>query len=423
MGGYSRIVSCTTMVVQPRRGRSATAGGRSPRTSPTSARSRRQTPGWVQSRYQTQVRAEAMVAWPAMKKLIVSSRTCLSVRPLPVSSSTTETSMLTRSSPPGLRRRSAISGYRNASSSSRLRWNRRVAGRGSRAVSSTEVTAELAKARMSPTTGPTRPMSRRQSTWNSDAARLARLTRTISGSRSRGRPLSAWPAQASSTSPVAATNWRPYPSSEWRRNAGWAILRDRTHPAPSAPTSLPPVAHERRPRVVGRLVLEHVLGPVRVGDQVQGHRPPEPHRVPISPPGVEEREHVVPADLGQAAQQEIAPRPRRPPPVQRRDQLTLRRLGPGSALPGGVTCLPLPSGFGNGPGGPEQVVEPVRLLGLGQVAGSPEHHHLHPEAPDQGVDQGAGELPARSGGRALGPGHQQLGERGGGQGGHVHLGG
>src|SRR5829696_8290354 len=302
MGGYSRIVSCTTMVVHPRRGRSATAGGRPPRTSSTSARSRRQTPGWVESRYQTQVRAEAMVAWPAMKKLIVSSRTCLSVSPVPDDSSTTETSMLTRSSPPGLRRRSAISGYRNASSSSRLRWKRRVAGSGSRAVSSTEVTAELAKARMSPTTGPTRSMSRRQSAWNSDAARLARLTRTISASTFRGRPLSARAAQESSTSPVASTNWRPYPSSEWRRNAGWAILRDRTHPA--ADDRLEPVAHERRPRVVDRLVLEHLLDPVGMGDQVQGHRPPEPHRVPVAPPGVQEREHVVPADLGQAAQQE-----------------------------------------------------------------------------------------------------------------------
>ena len=55
----------------------------------------------------------------------------------------------------------------------------------------TEVRAELAKARMSPTAGPTRSMSRRQSVWNRDAARLARLTRTISAATSSGRPVSA----------------------------------------------------------------------------------------------------------------------------------------------------------------------------------------------------------------------------------------
>jgi hypothetical protein len=150
-----------------------------------------------------------MVAWPAMKKLIVSSRTCLSVRPAPVSSSVTSTSMLTRSWPPGERRRSAISGYRKASSWARRRSKRRVDGSGSRAVSTTEVRAELAKARMSPTAGPSRSMSRRQSAWNSDAARLARLILTISDSTSRGRPVSASVAQESSASAVALTNCRP----------------------------------------------------------------------------------------------------------------------------------------------------------------------------------------------------------------------
>ena len=149
------------------------------------------------------------MAWPAMKKLIVSSRTCLSVRPVPVSGSVTSTSMLTRSSPPGERRRSAINGYRIESSSSRRRSKRRVDGSGSRAVSTTEVRAELAKARMSPTAGPTRSMSRRQSVWNRDAARLARLTLTISASTSSGRPVSALSAQESSTSEVASTNCRP----------------------------------------------------------------------------------------------------------------------------------------------------------------------------------------------------------------------
>ena len=197
------------MEVYARRPRSATAGGRPPRTSSTSARSRRQAAGWVESRYQVQVSAEAMVAWPAMKKLIVSSRTCLSVRPAPVSGSVTSTSMLTRSSPPGERRRSAISGYRIESSSSRRRSKRRVEGSGSRAVSTTEVSAELAKARISPTAGPTRSRSRRQSVWNRDAARLARLTLTISDSTSSGRPASALTAQESSTSEVASTNCRP----------------------------------------------------------------------------------------------------------------------------------------------------------------------------------------------------------------------
>ncbi len=174
----------------------------------TSARSFRHTVGWVESRYQVQVRAEAMV-WPAMKKLIVSSRTCLSVSPAPVSESVTSTSMLTRSWPPGERRRSAISGYRIASSRARRRSKRRVDGSGSRAVSTTEVSAELAKARMSPTAGPTRSRSRRQSVWNRDAARLARLSRTISASTSSGRPLSTLPAPESSTSVVASTNRRP----------------------------------------------------------------------------------------------------------------------------------------------------------------------------------------------------------------------
>ena len=149
------------------------------------------------------------MTWPAMKKLIVSSRTCLSVRPAPVSGSVPSTSMLTRSSPPGERRRSAISGYRIESSSSRRRLKRRVEGSGSRAVSTTEVSTELAKARISPTAGPARSRSRRQSVWNRDAARLARLTLTISDSTSNGRPASALTAQESSTSEVASTNCRP----------------------------------------------------------------------------------------------------------------------------------------------------------------------------------------------------------------------
>ncbi len=62
---------------------------------------------------------------------------------------------------------------------------------------------------MSPTAGPARSRSRRQSVWNRDAARLARLTLTIADSTSSGRPVSALTAQESSTSEVASTNCRP----------------------------------------------------------------------------------------------------------------------------------------------------------------------------------------------------------------------
>ena len=63
-----------------------------------------------------------------------------------------------------------------------------------------------------------------------------------------------------------------------------------------------PVADERGPRVVGRVVLEHLLDRVRVGEQVQGQRATEADRVAMAVPGAEERVHVVPADLGDAAE-------------------------------------------------------------------------------------------------------------------------
>ena len=92
----------------------------------------------------------------------------------------------------------------------------------------------------------------------------------------------------------------------------------------AADDRLEPVAHERRPRVVGRVVLEHPLDRVRVGEQVEGQGATEADRVAVAPPGVEEGMHVVPADLGDAAQQQVAPGPRRHAAVHRRDQLALR---------------------------------------------------------------------------------------------------
>jgi hypothetical protein len=86
---------------------------------------------------------------------------------------------------------------------------------------------------------------------NSDAARLARLILTISDSTSRGRPVSACRVQESSTSAVASANSGPYRSSWWRRNGGWAIRRERTQSAPSAPTRPSPTIARSRLRTNG----------------------------------------------------------------------------------------------------------------------------------------------------------------------------
>ena len=55
------------------------------------------TEGWRDSRYQVQVKACAVVSWPAIKIVTTSSRTSLAVIPPPVSASRAATSRARRS--------------------------------------------------------------------------------------------------------------------------------------------------------------------------------------------------------------------------------------------------------------------------------------------------------------------------------------
>jgi Endonuclease NucS N-terminal PH-like domain len=64
------------------------------------------------------------------------------------------------------------------------------------------------------------------------------------------------------------------------------------------------------------------------GQQVQGQGAAEADRVAVAPPGVEERVHVVPPDLGDAPQEQVPPRPGGRAAIRRRDQLGLRLLVP-----------------------------------------------------------------------------------------------
>jgi hypothetical protein len=270
-----------------------------------------------------------MVAWPAMKKLIVSSRICLSVSPAPVSSSVTSTSMLTRSSPPGERRRSAISGYRIESSRARRRSKRR--GRGQRQPGGVDHRGQgrvgegqdVADGRPGPVqvappvgleqrggqVGQADPDHLRLDVERPPAVGVARP-----GVEHLAGGLDELPAVAlQGVAPEGRLGHAPGADPAGALGPDQAAADDR----------LEPVAHERRPRVVGRLVLEHVLDHVRVGQQVEGHGAAEADRVAVAPPGVEERVHVVPADLGDAAEQEVPPGPGRRAAVQRRDQLAL----------------------------------------------------------------------------------------------------
>ena len=116
----------------------------------------------------------------------------------------------------------------------------------------------------------------------------------------------------------------------------------------AADDRLEPVADERGPRVVGRVVLEHLLDRVRVGQQVEGQRPPEADRVAVArarprgtrgrcPGGSRGCSRAAACPSARGARGRPPSRPARPPSARSR----------GSALPGGTTCLPLPSASGN----------------------------------------------------------------------------